>query len=127
MDSNSIVLWLMLIIMLKQILWGDVVHFVCLKTCIGQMLLILLLFVNFLIPFFHTSATFSSLVTALVSNIAILQTIDVTLRTVSPVLKMILLGDKTDDYDDSSLADDVSSVDIHHTDAATDNERLPWS
>ena len=89
------------------------------------MLLILLLFVNFLIPFFHTSATFSSLVTALVSNIAILQTIDVTLRTVSSVLKLILLGDKTDDYDDSSLADDVSSVDIHHTDAATDNERLP--
>ena len=37
---------------------------------------------------------------------------------------MILLGDKTDDYD-YSLADDVSSVDIHHTDAATDNERLP--
>ena len=90
------------------------------------MLLILLLFVNFLIPFFHTSATFSSLmVTALVSNIAVLQTIDVILMTVSSVLKMILLGDKTDDYDDSSLADDVSSVDIHHTDAATDNERLP--
>ena len=41
------------------------------------------------------------------------------------MLKMILFGDKTDDYDDSSLADDVSSVDIHHTDAATDNERLP--
>ena len=36
-----------------------------------------------------------------------------------------VLGDKTDDHDDSSLADDVSSVDIHHTDAATDNERLP--
>ena len=34
-------------------------------------------------------------------------------------------SDKTDDNDDSSLADDVSSVDIHHTDAATDNERLP--
>ena len=65
--------------------------------------------------------------TALVSNIAVLQTIDVILMTVSSVLKMILLGDKTDDYDvdDSSLADDVSSVDIHHTDAATDNERLP--
>ena len=47
------------------------------------------------------------------------------LMTVLSVLKMILLGDKTDDYDDSSLADDVSSVDIHHADAATDNERLP--
>ena len=87
------------------------------------MLLILLLFVNFLIPFFQTSATFSSLVTALVSNIAVLQTIDVILMTV--LLKMILFGEKTDDYDDNSLADDVSSVDIHHTDAATDNERLP--
>ena len=45
------------------------------ETCIGQMLLILLLFVNFLIPFFHTSATFSSLVTTQVSNIAFLETI----------------------------------------------------
>ena len=91
------------------------------------MLLILLLFVNFLIPFFHTSATFSSLVTTLVSNISVLQTIDVILMTVSSVLKMILLGDNASDYDedDSLLADDVSSVDIHHTDAATDNERLP--
>ena len=61
--------------------------------------------------------------TALVSNIAVLQTIDVILMTV--LLKMILFGEKTDDYDDSSLANDVSSVDIHHTDAATDNERLP--
>ena len=49
------------------------------------------------------------------------------LMTVLSVLKMILLGDNASDYDedDSSLADDVSSVDIHHTDAATDNERLP--
>ena len=49
------------------------------------------------------------------------------LMTVLSVLKMILLGDNASDYDedDSLLADDVSSVDIHHTDAATDNERLP--
>ena len=34
------------------------------KTCIGQMLLILLLFVSFRIPFFQISATFSSLIVA---------------------------------------------------------------